>query len=449
MQSIEQFMEDNQVYELFETLLKQLVIHRPQEPLDFLIDKLSKPEGKRIFLMGPPGSSRKEHALALAEYFNWTCISIGDLLKKEVSKKSDYGKAIAEAQKTYEYPPDDIVIDLVKKQIMAYEKDNVSWIIEGFPRTKVQALSLQKIGVIPDKFILLDIKRSASITKVKNNLIAANTSLYGPELEDVANRALEEYDLHVAGVKSAFKGFVYEYEATDKSTGDVANDLARMLRIRFRSNAPRRPPRVILLGPPGSGRSTQAQIISYRYGLVHISSVNLLKDEIQRNPDKGKIISKCLDTGRKVPDDIVISLVEQRIKQSDCRVNGWVLDGFPQTEAQINFLNTLKIKPSLVCLFEQPEEECVRRLSNRRIDPQTGEFFNLEINKPPDEATLTRLAELPEDKEVVIKARYQQWAESIAFLEEAFKNTLLNVQADKNVEQITELVCDAIQNPIF
>ena len=69
---------------------------------------------------------------------------------------------------------------------MNYEKDNVSWIIEGFPRTKVQALALQKIGIIPDKFILLDVKRSTSITKVKNNLIQNNTTLYGPELEDVS-----------------------------------------------------------------------------------------------------------------------------------------------------------------------------------------------------------------------------------------------------------------------
>jgi adenylate kinase len=110
---------------------------------------------------------------------------------------------------------DNIVIDLVKKQIMQYEKDNQSWIIEGFPRTKVQALSLQKIGVIPDKFILLEIKRSTSITKVKNNLIAANTTLYGPELDEVANQALEEYDLHVKGVKSAFQGFIYDYNAID------------------------------------------------------------------------------------------------------------------------------------------------------------------------------------------------------------------------------------------
>jgi adenylate kinase family enzyme len=148
------------------------------------------------------------------------------------------------------------VIDLVKKQIMQYEKEGQSWIIEGFPRTKVQALSLQKIGVIPDKFILLEVKRSTSITKVKNNLIAANTTLYGPELDEVAGQAIDEYDLNVKGVKTAFKGFLYEYNAIDKPQNDVANELARMLRIRFRSNAPRRPPRVILLGPPGSGRSS-------------------------------------------------------------------------------------------------------------------------------------------------------------------------------------------------
>ena len=71
----------------------------------------------------------------------------------------------------------------------------------------------------------------------------------------------------------------------------MANDLARMLRIRFRSNAPRRPPRVILLGPPGSGRTTQAAIIAKRYGLVHISTRSLLKSEVAKTPELGKIIA--------------------------------------------------------------------------------------------------------------------------------------------------------------
>mmetsp|Transcript_25533 Transcript_25533/g.19301 ORF Transcript_25533/g.19301 Transcript_25533/m.19301 type:complete len:99 (+) Transcript_25533:582-878(+) len=98
---------------------------------------------------------------------------------------------------------------------------------------------------------------------------------------------MDEYDLHLRGVKEAFRGFVYEYSAADKPQNDVANDLARMLRIRYRSNAPRRPPRVILLGPPGSGRSTQATVISQRYGLVHICVRSLLKNEISRTPSIG------------------------------------------------------------------------------------------------------------------------------------------------------------------
>ena len=161
----------------------------------------------------------------------------------------------------------------------------------------MQALSLQKIGVIPDKFILLEIKRSTSITKVKNNLIAANTALYGPELDEVANTALQEYDLHVKGVLDAFKGFIYEYNAIDKAQNDVANDLARILRIRYRSNAPRRPPRVILLGPPGSGRSTQAEIVSKKFGLVHICTRTLIKNEILRNPPMAKAIQRSIEEG--------------------------------------------------------------------------------------------------------------------------------------------------------
>ena len=118
-------------------------------------------------------------------------------------------------------------------------------------------------------------------------MIANNSTLYGPELEEAATQALDEYELHIKGVKSAFKGFIYEYSAIEKAQNDVATDLARMLRIRFRNNAPRRPPRVVLLGPPGSGRSTQATVLSKKYGLVHICTRTLLKDEIARNPSVG------------------------------------------------------------------------------------------------------------------------------------------------------------------
>ena len=78
------------------------------------------------------------------------------------------------------------MIDLVKKQVEQFEKEHTSWVIEGFPRTKVQALALQKSGIIPDRFILLNVEREASLNQVKNNLIAAKTAFSEEELEHVA-----------------------------------------------------------------------------------------------------------------------------------------------------------------------------------------------------------------------------------------------------------------------
>lgn len=109
--------------------------------------------------------------------------------------------------------------------------------------------------------------------------------------------------------------------------------------------------------------------------------------------------------GKLVPEQVVIPLIEKRIKESDCRVNGWVLDGFPQTEAQINLLKSLRIRPSLVCMFEMPDTESLRRLHHRRIDPETGTIFDMDMAPPTEELVLSRLVEMQEDKEAVVKAR--------------------------------------------
>ena len=436
------------MYELFEGLLKDLVLHRPDQPLDYLIQRLQKPKSRRVFMTGPPGASRKENDLALYDYFGWSCISVGDLLKKEVSKKSEHAAVIQEAFKLYRFVPDSIVIDLVKTQITA-AGEGQSFILEGFPRTQVQALSLQHLGVVPDKVILMEVQAAATAARVKANLLANNSPLYGPELDEVSEQAVEEYRLHIKGVHAAFPGFVYEYQADEKDQNEVANDLARMLRIRYKSDAPRRPPRVILLGPPGSGRSTQARIISKRFGLVHICTRILIKAEIVKKPDLAQVIAKCLKEGTLVPESLVIPLIEQRLKQSDCRVNGWVLDGFPQSEAQINLLKSLRIRPSLVCLFEQPEQESLRRLQHRKIDPDTGVIYDMDMSPPAEEAVSARLIPLPEDNEGVIKQRLQNYLAQQHHVEEAYKDMLFTVQADQPIEQVTEVISDVILNPIF
>ena len=130
---------------------------------------------QRIVLVGPPGSKRKEIALWLSETLGedggrFECISVGDLINKEISKRSEFGKEIEESRKNYAYVKDEIVIKLVQSQIELMEQDQKSWIIEGFPRTEVQAVALQKMNIIPDKFIMLQQSSDDTFEKIKEKL---------------------------------------------------------------------------------------------------------------------------------------------------------------------------------------------------------------------------------------------------------------------------------------
>lgn len=145
---------------------------------------------------------------------------------------------------------------------------------------------------------------------------------------------LSEYEMHMNDVRASFSQFIYDYECVDlQDTMETFRELTGMLRLRYKSDAPRRPPRVIILGPPGSSRSTQTRLLCKKYGLVSVSPEELLKEEAQKSPGIQLKVKEALDRGQPVPDDLILRLVDTRIRQTDCAVNGWVLDGFPESEA--------------------------------------------------------------------------------------------------------------------
>jgi adenylate kinase len=136
-QGIENYFEEKRVYDLFEKLLKELIINKPQDPIDYLIKRIKTKDIKRIFITGSAGADRKEISLSLAEFFNYSCISVGDLIQKEISKKLESGRKIEKKMESLNLVDDETIIELLKKEIVKLEKDNVSYIVEGFPRTRV------------------------------------------------------------------------------------------------------------------------------------------------------------------------------------------------------------------------------------------------------------------------------------------------------------------------
>ena len=199
------------------------------------------------------------------------------------------------------------------------------------------------------------------------------------------------------------------------------------------------------MGPPGAGKTTQAQYLADCFGLVLIDVQAILKQQIQTSPENGRIIQNAWDNGEEVPDSIINPLIEKRIQKSDCRVNGWVLEGFCYSKSQIKLLHALRIRPSQVFICEQSEDESVRRLSNRRVDPESGILYNLEVNPPSDEPTANRIIELIADSEGNVRKKYESWRSQKANVEEHFRTTIKELQADRTVDEMRDVLADEVQ----
>lgn len=169
---------------------------------------------------------------------------------------------------------------------------------------------------------------------------------------------------------------------------------------------------IVLLGAPGSGKGTQAVNLVKKYGVVHISTGNIFREEIAKKSDLGLKVEEFLKSGRLVPDELTIEVVKKRLGQPDCR-GGFMMDGFPRTVAQAEaldaYLSSVKWKLDAVIYIELSEEEAVRRLSTRRQCDKCGKIYNLSSQPPKvaDQCDVDggKVFQRPDDMPETIKKR--------------------------------------------
>lgn len=166
--------------------------------------------------------------------------------------------------------------------------------------------------------------------------------------------------------------------------------------------------RLILLGPPGAGKGTQAGFICRRFGIPQISTGDMLRAAVAAGGELGRLAKAAMDSGALVSDEVIIGLVRERTDDDDC-INGYLLDGFPRTMAQAEALDAAQVPIDAVVAIEVPDDEIVRRLSGRRSHPASGRVYHL-IHNPPkvdglDDETGEPLIQRNDDREEVIRKR--------------------------------------------
>ena len=168
--------------------------------------------------------------------------------------------------------------------------------------------------------------------------------------------------------------------------------------------------RLILLGGPGAGKGTQANYIKEKYQIPQISTGDMLRAAVKQGTKLGLEAKSYMDSGGLVPDDVIIGLVKERIKEDDCK-NGFLFDGFPRTIPQADAMKDAGVAIDAVVEIDVPDEEIIKRMSGRRAHLSSGRTYHIIYNPPKvdgkDDVTGEPLVQRDDDKEETVKKRLE------------------------------------------
>lgn len=206
--------------------------------------------------------------------------------------------------------------------------------------------------------------------------------------------------------------------------------------------------RIILVGPPGAGKGTQASALTQKLSVPHVSSGDLLRTAVANGTELGRKADGFMRSGALVPDDLVIAMVLERIALPDAQ-NGFLLDGFPRTRPQAEALDRAlagaQVDLDAVVLIEVPDQLIIERITGRRQDPETGAIYHLQFQPPPPEIA-DRLVQRADDTDAACVARLQKYHSEttplIPFYEG--KGLLRRVSGIASPAEVTEAIVAAL-----
>ncbi|AKI97906.1 adenylate kinase [Kosmotoga pacifica] len=212
---------------------------------------------------------------------------------------------------------------------------------------------------------------------------------------------------------------------------------------------------LVLMGPPGAGKGTQAKRISERYNIPHISTGDMLREAVAAGTDLGKKVFHILEKGLLVPDELMYEIVKERLRQEDAS-RGFILDGYPRTVAQAEVLDEilqeLGKRLDVVLLITSTEDEVVKRISSRRVCPSCGRVYNLLTLKPKRDNICddcgSELIQRKDDLPHTVRERYRIYKEKTAPVLEYYRSSgiLKEIDGSRSLEKVSRDLFETLEN---
>ncbi len=208
--------------------------------------------------------------------------------------------------------------------------------------------------------------------------------------------------------------------------------------------------KLVLIGCPGAGKGTQAKMLSKKFDIAHISTGDLLREQMKKGTELGKRVSEIMNTGGLVSDDIVSAMLADRIKEDDCK-KGYILDGYPRNVAQAQGLDDITGPLDKVICYEVADDVIVDRMTGRRSCPECGRMYHIAYNPPKiqnkcDECG-AELIQRKDDNEETVLNRLKVYHETTAPVIDYYRNRgiLMTVSGVGDIEEIFNKVASALE----
>mmetsp|Transcript_59309 Transcript_59309/g.171364 ORF Transcript_59309/g.171364 Transcript_59309/m.171364 type:complete len:262 (+) Transcript_59309:284-1069(+) len=203
---------------------------------------------------------------------------------------------------------------------------------------------------------------------------------------------------------------------------------------------------IIIAGAPASGKGTQCEVIKEKFGVVHLSTGDMLRAAVAAGTEVGKMAKDFMDSGKLVPDEVIIGVVKDRLDESDCKDNGWLLDGFPRTQAQAQALADAGVSADCFLFLDVPDEVLVERVVGRRTDPETGKIYHMKFSPPEDEEVLKRLEQRSDDTEEKVKVRLEQFHANVDAVKDSYTDIMVVIDGNRAPDVVSKDIVDAIES---